>query len=133
MRGVTITDRKRNEAVLAIDLIDILRLLGPQAEESEWEIGDLECVGAPAAEELQQRAESAVRLPGRTLLRLAAGVPQVIDGVFSGYRRGENDPWVRVRAVDSSAYDVESDDEAVLTRMKQCFREVAELPAGDAG
>ena len=115
-----------------VDLIDILALLGPQAEESDWEIADLECVGA-AAEQLYQFAEENTRVRGCTLLQLAADVTQVIDGVFSGYRSGESRPWVRVRAVDSSAYDVESDEEAVLTRMKQRFQEVAELPAGDAG
>lgn len=128
MRGVTITDKQANSPVLAVELIDVLRLLGPQAEESDWELVDLECVGAAAADELHKLADSHTRLSGRRLMRLAADVTQVIDGDFIGYRRGESSPWVRVRAADSSAYDVQSDDEAVLTRMRQCFHEVTELP-----
>src|SRR5947209_2514816 len=129
MRGVTITDSTQDGLFLATDLIDILRLLGAQALEAEWEITGVECVGAAAADELHQLGEAKGKVPGGTLLKLAAEIIQVVDGTFTGYRHGETHPWVVIRAVDSSAYDVESDDEAVLARMRQQFQNVAELPS----
>lgn len=132
MRGVTIADREKGGAVLSFDLIDILRLLGPEGEGSDWEVAELECTGSPSADELQRLAEGNGRLSGRTLLQLAAGT-QVIDGVFSGYRGGDAAPWVRVRAVDSTAFDVESDDDAVLGRLKECFEVVSDWDSSPAG
>jgi hypothetical protein len=131
MRGLTITARTPDGRFLATDLIDILRLLGSQGVDAEWEIAGVECVGAAAADELHRLSEARSRVSGETLLKLASEVTQVIDGVFTGYRDGASHPWVVVRAVDSSAYDVESDDEAVLARVRQHFPTVAELPGDE--
>jgi hypothetical protein len=129
MRGVTITDSTKDGRFLAVDLIDILRLLGPSAENAEWRMGALEAAGGAAADELHQLADTGVRVPGRTLLQLATEGTQVIDGVFTGYRTGDNDPWVIIRAIDSSAFDVQTEDTEVLARMRERFRNVAELPS----
>jgi hypothetical protein len=131
MRGVTITDSTQEGRFLATDLIDILRLLGSQGVNAEWEITGVECVGAGAADELHRLGEARGRVPGGILLKLAAEVTQVIDGVFAGYRNGATHPWVVIRAVDSTAYDVESDDEAVLARIRQHFPNEAELPCDE--
>jgi hypothetical protein len=128
MRGLTITESTPDGRFLAADLIDILRLLGSRGMNAEWEISGVECAGGAAADELHRRGEARDRVPGGTLLKLAAEVTQVIDGVFAGYRSGETHPWVVIRAVDSSAYDVKSDDEAVLARIRQRFPNAAELP-----
>jgi hypothetical protein len=131
MRGLTITESTQDGRFLSTDLIDILRLLGSHGVNAEWEIAGVECVGAAAADELHRLGEARGRVPGGTLLKLAAEVTQVIDGVFAGYRSGETHPWVVIRAVDSSAYDVESDDEAVLARIRQDFPHAAELPGDE--
>lgn len=125
MPGVTITDRKDGN-VLAVDLVDILHQIGSLAEESEWEISEVECLGT-AADKLHQLADTNVRIPGDILLQLAANLIQVIDGVFIGYRNRESQPWIVIEAVDSSAYDVESEDEAVLEQMRQHFKQVVNL------
>jgi hypothetical protein len=124
MHGITITDSTDDERMLTVDLIDILRLLGPSATDSEWQISGVECAGGAAAEDLHHLADAYGRVAGRTLLSLAAGVTQVIDGVFAGYRDGEKQPWIIIRAVDSSAFDVQSKDEEALARMKRHFRNV---------
>ena len=121
MRGVTITDSKNN--FLMVDLVDILHLLGSQAQNSKWEISEVECVGA-AADALHKLSDSKARVPGHTLLQIAAHLTQVIDGEFTGYCEGEKQPWVIVRAVDSSAYDVQSEDEDVLAQIRCRFKEV---------
>ena len=124
MRGVTITDSKNN--FLKVDLVDILQLLGSQAENSEWEISDVECVGS-AADALHKLSDSKTRVPGHTLLQMAAHLTQVIDGEFIGCGEGEKQPWIIVRAVDSSAYDVQSEDEDVLAQIRCRFKEVTDF------
>ena len=106
--------------------MDILQLLGLQAVNSEWEISDVECVGA-VADSLHKLSDSKARVPGHILLQMAAHLTQVIDGEFIGYGEGEKQPWIIVRAVDSSAYDVQSEDEDVLAQIRCRFKEVADF------
>src|SRR5438105_3128206 len=131
MRGVTITDSTDDGRLLSFDLSDILRLLGPAAADAEWEISGVECVGGAAAEELHRLAKARARVAGQTLLSLAAQVTQTIDGVFTGFRAGEQQPWVIIRAADSSSFDVESDDEDVLASVKQRFHDLTEFSVAD--
>lgn len=130
MRGVTITDSSKDGRFLAVDLADILRLLGSRAEDAEWELSEVECVGV-AADTVYQLAESKARVPGRTLLRLASDVTQVIEGVFAGYLTSQAQPWIIIRAVDSSAYDVQTEDQDILRRIKQQYKRVRDLPNND--
>ena len=126
MKGITVTD-KTADGVLSFDLRDIIRCLGEPAVESYWEIGDLECLG-PDAEAFYKQARQPARLSGRSLLRLADHIDQVIDGEFRGYRNlGDGEPWVIVRAVDSSAYDVESNDDAALNTLRHRFKQVTDI------
>lgn len=127
MRGVTITDRTEDN-FLAINLVDILHQIGSSIEETEWEISALECFGT-AADKLHQIADRKARVPGKILWQLAENLTQVIEGVFIGYRNDHLNPWIVIEAVDSSAYDVQSDSEDVLKRMRQHFKQVADLPS----
>ncbi|NET61270.1 MAG: hypothetical protein F6K47_35630 [Symploca sp. SIO2E6] len=130
MHGVTILDHT-DDNFLAVNLIDILYLLGAPAQESEWDISGLECLGSKA-DELHQIADDSVRISGAILFELAAQLTQVIDGVFVGYKQGKQKPWIIVRAVDSSAYDVESSSEEVLASIRQNFQEVVDIPSAIA-
>jgi len=130
MHGVTILDHT-DDNFLAVNLIDILYLLGISAKESEWDISGLECLGL-TADELHQIADNRLRISGTALLKLAAQLTQVINGVFVGYQKGTQEPWIIVRAVDSSAYDVESSREGVLESMRQNFQEVVDIPSAIA-
>ena len=130
MHGITITDYT-DDNLLAVDLVDIFRLLGSEVEDTEWELSEVESVGNTAADELHRLAGTKARVPGQTMLQLAAGVTQIIDGVFTGYRGGQDQPWIIIEAVDSSAYDVQSEDEAVLARIRQRFNHVADLPTAE--
>ena len=127
MRGVTITDR-RDDNVLAVDLQDILGLLDTCPETTEWEISALECVGT-TTDTLYSLAESKTRVPDPTLRQLAGtGATQIIEGIFTGYRTGQAEPWIIIRAVDSAAYDVLSKDDNVLAQVREHFKEVSDLP-----
>jgi hypothetical protein len=56
-----------------------------------------------------------------TLLQLAAEITQVIDGKFQGNRLNENQPWLTITAVDSTAYDVETFDKTSLLKFNSSF------------
>ena len=79
MLGVTITDRDTN-GVLTLDLRDILRLIGPDAESAEWQLSDVDALDGKAAQELEDLADRKLKIPGHLLVRLSNDVGQVING-----------------------------------------------------
>jgi hypothetical protein len=123
--AVTIHDTR--DRVLAVDLIDILRLAGPDAQSSLWRCRNIECIG-DLAEELHHASENGSVLTGLELIRVAGGVEQIIDGDFEAYRLGESVPWLVVRAIDSAEYVVITQDERLLTRIRERFRDVRDSP-----
>src|SRR5262245_17891896 len=125
MEAVTIHDSRSadNSEVLAFDLIDILRVCEPDVLASTWRISCVECLG-PMASELMHGAESKASICGNELLRLAAGVYQVIWGDFEAFRPGADKPWLVVRAVDSTLYVVISDEPDLIGRLRTRFRDV---------
>lgn len=130
MRGITISDRQPNNNTLAVNLADILQLLGPQLAVTEWKISDLECFGTQS-DRLYQLADTQTRVSGETLLQIATNITQVIDGTFAGYLKNESEPSIVLRVIDSTACDVESNDEAILTKLRQRFQNVEDLPEAE--
>jgi hypothetical protein len=129
MTGVTILDRDPKTRVLSFDLRDILAVLGADAERSTWTLRDVESYGAEAAVALHQASDDREVLAGGRLLELAGDVTQIVDGEFSGRFPNEDAAWIIIRAVDSSAFDVETDREDVLKRLKSRFDRVEDLAA----
>jgi hypothetical protein len=113
--------------LLAVDLRDILRALESEARTSAWRIREIEAIG-PAADELRRLAEDGAPVSGERLLALSTGISQTIDGLFEAYRSGGESPWLRVRAVDASAFDVESIDDFVLHKVRRAFKVVNDMP-----
>jgi hypothetical protein len=126
--GVTIRDLKPDRSGLAFDLIDILVLLGADAQRSNWTVPYVECVGGEAAAALDAASEAQEQLTGMRLIELARGLVQTIDGEFIGSLPGEAARWIVIRAVDSSAFDVETDREDVLRLLRARFLCVEEIP-----
>jgi hypothetical protein len=127
MFGVAIMDRDPN-GVLTLDLKDILRLIGREAQTAEWLVSDVEVLDGEAATELEDLADRGLRIPGQVLVRLSEQVGQVINGCFQAYREHMDKPWIVIRAVDSSAFDVQTDSEALVTQIRQRFKNVVNLP-----
>lgn len=127
MRPQAVTIHDIRDRVLAFDLIDILRLAGPDAELSSWRWRNVECTGK-LAEELHRVSDAECALAGAEMLRLAAGVLQIIDGDFEAYRPGATRPWLVVRAIDSSLYAVITQDEGLLARVREGFWNVRNSP-----
>lgn len=126
MEAVTIHDLRPlgSGQVLAVDLIDLLRLFEPEVLALTWTIGgDLWCLG-DGATEFEQVGESGAALGGGELLRLASGVYQVIDGEFVGTPPGDARPRLVLVAVDSTYYVVASPDPELLERVRERFSDV---------
>jgi hypothetical protein len=121
MLGITILGHET-------ELIDILRLLGSRGEDSQWDLEDVEAVGESAADELHHLSAVKQRVAGKDLLRLAREVVQIVDAQFSAYEDGADHPWIIIRAIDSSAYDVLADNQEVLDRIRRSFRSVVDAP-----
>lgn len=128
MKGITIRDIDPERGVLAFDLHDILELLGEKGLVSQWEVRAVEVASGVAATRLERLADEESVVDGNELLSLARAVNQVVDGEFKGTLPGEAKPWVIVRAVDSSAYDVETDDKRLLDGIRRRFSVVDDIP-----
>ena len=127
MKERSISDRDPTTGALAFDLRDILAPLGRDGERSAWSVRDVECLGGDAAQELHDASDSMRVLTGSRLIELARAVGQVIEGEFSGRLPGDVADWIVIRAVDSSAFDVYTDQEEVLSAFKSSFGCVEDL------
>jgi len=128
MKGITISDSANN--LLTFDLIDILNLVGDKAIISTWALSGVEAIGK-SAKELHHISDIHLIISGSLLCEIASNIQQTIDGCFMGYIDRKASPWIIIRAVDSSAFDVETDDTTTLNKIRKHFREVDDLPYDD--
>jgi hypothetical protein len=119
---------------LTFDLADVLHALGPKVVSSRWRCSNLWYVSANQQDiEVLERASAQGELVGGSdLLHAAARLSQVIDGQFEGVI-DERDPWVILRAVDSSWWEVLSDEQSVLDAVRARFQSVEELSSDGNG
>lgn len=128
IRILTVRDLRPKQRILAFDVIDILRLLEPELEQTQWEVSGLECTGE-ASERLYAIEASRERVSGSVLREVTSKIRQVIDGKFVGHKGTAGPPWVTILAWDSSGFDVLTADQAVLDRVRGRFKDVSEVPA----
>jgi predicted kinase len=75
--------------------------------------------------QLEGLAQDNAQLSGSDLASLAENTRQVIWGEFVGRPPGQSDKtWVVIRAVDSTFYEVNTDDETVLSKMSSTYKDV---------
>ncbi len=113
-----------------ISLLQLLELVGSaRVLESQWIIRYADSAGEPqAAHELNEFSDSEIRFPGSTLQRLVSKGVQLIDGELSAYEADKDNAWLILRAVDSTHWDVESQDVALLARLKEAIPDAEPLP-----
>lgn len=76
-------------------------------------------------ERLEGLAQYDGQLSGSDLASLAEKPQQIIWGEFVGSTPTQSDkPWVIIRAVDSTFYEIDSDDEAVLNKIGATYKGV---------
>ena len=117
--------------VLAVDLRHVLKALGPRTAKAFWQASEVTSFSEPLfatgkkADELELLSVSTDRIDGAALHDLAENVTQVIWGEFRAYDElADMKPWVIVRAIDSTFYEVISSDPAVHDALKRAFRDV---------
>ena len=112
-----------------VHLRDILHLLQPRGDPAAWELdhgeeGEFWATVKPGHDVgwAQAMAGTGRRLSGETLRVRADDILQVITGEFRAFEGSAASPWLMVRAVDSTFYEIITDDEAVLALARQHFR-----------
>ncbi|WP_019904375.1 hypothetical protein [Methylobacterium sp. 77] len=119
------------DSVLDFDLRHILAMLGAQAIECSWIVSGVaaydeafDATGEQAGR-LDELAASGRRITGDRLRDLANGTRQVIRGEFRAYADASAPvPVLIVRAIDSSFYEVATNEPHVLQNLKAIFRDV---------
>ena len=123
-----------NNQFLTFDLKDLLRLLEPRSLEAHWVVCAVkdsepghewfEAIG-DGGKQLMELAEVNAQLSGSALAALAENTRQVIWGEFIGSGPLQPDEaWVTIRAIDSSFYEIETEDETVLRKISSTFKDV---------
>jgi hypothetical protein len=118
---------------LAFDLPELLQALGPQGASAWWrpktKITYISRDDLPI-QALEPHDRGGPWTVGRSLLELDGELRQIIDGVLEsvqGEPRAVGDsiqPWVTLRAVDSSWWEVYTDDPMVMAEMRQRFKDI---------
>ena len=114
---------------LSFDLAQVLASLGPRARTSSWSCHDLWFVTCDEQDvpELEQESDASQFLSGEDLLAATERLLQVIDGEFAAFDGDESVPWVILRAVDSTFWEVESTEPGVLEAVSASFKDVEEI------
>ena len=135
MRGLKISDGTEpgGSGGLEFDLSEILAALGEVAAKSRWTCSDLHYISRDDQDvaTLERAATPGEQILGRELLASTANTVQVIDGQFTGLDK-DGGAWVVIRAVDSSWWEVWSQDKWVHDAICQHCRVVESISHGAA-
>jgi hypothetical protein len=123
----------------AIDLRDILPVLGPGSRRANWKVRPVATAGdamfeatGHGGETLETLSQRLAIVSGPDLLEFAKDTRQVIWGEFVGVLPASGgEAWVTIRAIDSSFFEVATLDETVLRNIRSSFKRVKEAkPSG---
>lgn len=141
MATLRIYDVRRH--VLQIDLRHLLALLAPQSLRADWTLAavsfpepgdDLFDATGPGGERLNELAETGAIVSGVQLAALAKDTRQVIWGGFTAsLPRQGGAPWLTIRAIDSTFYEVTTLDQSVLDKIRSTYRDVRASDGWTAG
>ena len=121
MKTIRIHDLDQR-GVLAFDLKDIIAKLGPKARRTFWNVSPVDGV----TDGLDVTGESAAEFG---FAKLAERTRQLIWGKFIGYEDpSSQNPWIVIVGDDSTWFEVQSTDEAALSRLETGFRDVRSVP-----
>jgi hypothetical protein len=131
LRGLQIRDGITTTGALNFDLDEILGALRPLIVDSMWRCRDLWFTSQDELDvpELERKSESdlGVILSNEALADIAPRLLQVIDGEFAATRPDEARPWLIVRAVDSSWWEIFSEEPDVLDAIRARFTDLTEV------
>jgi len=110
---------------LSFDLRELLDVLGDNGVGATWHctVGDF--VPGKGSKYLPAAYDAATAVPGAILYQIASQTLQIIDGRFTAMREGASEPWVILEAVDSSFWEVTTEDQQVIEAMSNISGSVA--------
>jgi hypothetical protein len=123
MQGIIIRDGTEPDGPdgLEFDLREVLAALGKRAVESRWRSSYLQYVSRDEQDiSVLERLGAELVVSGADFVNGIDRLLQVIDGEFEALDK--NGRWVVIRAVDSSWWEVWSDDQSVLETVRAKFR-----------
>jgi hypothetical protein len=128
VRGVTFPSRRAHGAP-EVKLGDIFDVLGINPDAFRWTVTGLELAGSPPSlAKLEELSDPSREFSPSTLRWLADPDVQIIDGTLAAYLPGHGEPKLKIRAADSTYWDVETDDFAVLDRIRTRITGVEDIP-----
>lgn len=108
-----------------IPLGEILLVLGSRILRFMWTLRLIEIAPHPRSHALEAvRPESSIGT--LELIHLVTPDVQIIEGEVFGSVDGLS-PRVVIRAVDSTSWDIETDDEEILSEMRRAYSDAVEL------
>lgn len=125
MKAITISDSRGD--FLDFDLKELIQITGERAITSTWKITGTEVIGS-GAKRLYEVDDSHEFISGAELLTISSDIVQVIEGEFQAYNNSD-EPWLVIRVVDSSEFDVECDDDLVHQRLRERFKNISIMPS----
>ena len=120
---VSISDSDTTGKFLAFDVREILSVLGDSVIHSKWTMRNVKCFGDESADEIHRISDAGRMVSGVLLQSLIEGVSQTIEGEFWGYHDGEQIPWIKIRTIDGSGFDIETSSDEIVEAVQERFRE----------
>lgn len=122
------------EHILVVHLKDLIRLLAPDSLTATWTVSTVkssesklewfEAVGV-GGEQLEMMAQTDATISGLRLAAFAEDTDQIIWGEFRcSYVKDPGRTWLTIRVVDSTFYEIETQDKAVLRRIASTYDDV---------
>lgn len=128
---IRIYDLKDN--VLAVHLPQLIEIMGPLALESNWKIYPVKApdgnewfeVFGPESPVLESKLHENQPIKGSVLYEISRKTKQIIWGEFKASISGDFEhPWVTIRAIDSTFYEVETSDQGILSAIMNVYRDI---------
>jgi len=132
------------DGVLALDLSELIDLLAPRSLEASWTASPVRVNhpdlgrfydefmmvgrGQTGQDPLEVLAANGLSVSGVRFSEAAHAARQVIWGQFAATLPEQNDPWVDIRAIDSTFYEVTTSDKAVLNAIWSAYKDVRVAP-----
>jgi hypothetical protein len=112
-----------------INLLDLLSLDRDAVERSRWDCHHVDALSSSAAGfNTSDLTNDRRTISGRELLRLAATVEQLLDGDFSGYLDGADDPWFTIRSIRGMYFVVITNSDSLVALLQKHCHDVRESP-----
>ncbi len=124
--------KNTNDITFIFDLEHWLDLLNPQSITASWMVSDGEGEGVETIGMsygiLESLAQTEERISGTVLTAIARKTTQIIWGDFIGFLPSDSErPWVILRAIDNSFWEVETEDQKIVDLVRAKFEDVREV------